>query len=349
MGHLDQLVLNSGSLLDAVVLGSQSGSTDQGVANADLAAAVALTMIAGETLDDHAGELILTVQEDVLVGDKDVVQNNQSLLAAELGVTNVDRGTLFHLTGVAGLTAVDHVHTLGVGGASEGNSPILVSLAHGDGGPEDVPVRVDGTGLVALGAADHDTILTALHDMDIHVGISLLAGGLGTVALGVGHGAVDGQVVVLNEGQELLEVLMIVGAILLVNLVGGREDSVEGVHTDAALEAGSGLLAQQTLHLHLVHQVLSGLMQVGEAVDLLAGQAGVNGHQICVLGILCGSIGHSNAVDGGTDHGVIHPVLDFLAEHVNTGVQLAQAFNILLCGHQCHFIFPPQLFGGLTN
>ena len=60
-------------------------------------------------------------------------------------------------------------------------------------------------------------------------------------------------------------------------LLGGGENSVESVHTDAALEAGSGLLAQQTLHLDLVHQVLGGLMQVGETVDLLTGQAGGGG------------------------------------------------------------------------
>ena len=53
---------------------------------------------------------------------------------------------------------------------------------------EDVPMAVDGTGLVALGAADHDAVGAALHHVDIHIGISLLAGGLGTVALGVGHG-----------------------------------------------------------------------------------------------------------------------------------------------------------------
>ena len=76
---------------------------------------------------------------------------------------------------------------------------------------------------MALGTADHDAVGTALHNMDVHVGISLLAGGLGTVALGVGHSAVHGEVIVLNVGQELLEVLVIVGAVLLVDLIGGGE------------------------------------------------------------------------------------------------------------------------------
>ena len=338
VGHLNELVLDGGGLLHAVVLSGQSGGADQGVAHAHLAAAVGLAVITGEALHDHTGELILAVEEDVLVGDEHVIQNHQSLLAAELGVAHVDRGVLLHLPGVAGLTAVDHVHALGVGGAGKADSPILIGLTHGDGGHEDVPVGVDGAGLVALGTADHDAVGTALHHMNVHVGISLLAGRFGTVTLGVGHSAVHGEVIVLNVGQELLEVLVIVGAVLLVDLIGGGEDGVEGVHAHAALEAGSSLLAQQTLHLHLVHQVLGGLMQVGEAVDGVTGEAGLHGHQLSVLGVLSQSVGHGHAVDGGADHGVIHPVLDLLAEHIDAGVQLPQGLNVFLGGHQCHFL-----------
>ncbi|CAN4035567.1 DUF3995 domain-containing protein, partial [Dysosmobacter welbionis] len=101
VGHLDQLILHRAGLLHAVVLGNQGSGTDQGVAYADLAAAVALPVIAGESLYDHTGELILTVEEDVLVGDEHVVQHHQSLLAAKLGVAYVDRGVLLHLPGVA--------------------------------------------------------------------------------------------------------------------------------------------------------------------------------------------------------------------------------------------------------
>ena len=82
----------------------------------------------------------------------------------------------------------------------------------------------------------------------------------GTVTLRVCHSAVNGVVMLLNVLEEFLEVLMVMGAVLLVDLIGGGEDGVEGVHAHAALEAGSGLLAQQTLHLHLVHQVLGGLI-----------------------------------------------------------------------------------------
>ena len=268
-----------------------------------------------------------------------MVQHHQGLLAAELRVAHVDGRVLLQLPGIAALTAVDHVHALGVCRAGEAHRPVLVRLAHGDGGHKDVPVAVDGAGLVALGAADHDAVSAALHHMHVHVRVRLLAGGLGPVALGVGHGAVHRQVVVLDEGQELLEVFVIAGAVLLVDLIGGGEHGVERIHTHTPLEAGSGLLAQQALHLHLVNEVLRGLVQVGEAVDGVARQAGLHRHQIGILGVLGQSVGHGHAVDGRADHGVVHPVLNLLPEHIHPGIQFAQALYILLCGHQCHFFF----------
>ena len=234
-------------------------------------------MIAGEALHHHAGELVLTVEEDVLIGDKHVVENHQCLLSAEFGVAHVD-AALLHLAGIAGLAAVDHVQPLGVGGAGEGHGVIPVRLAHGDGGHEDVPVAVDGAGLVAFRAADHNAVVAAFHHVDVHIRVGLLMGCLGAVALGVGHGAVHGQIVVLHVDEEFLEVLVIACAALLVDLIGGGVHGVEGVHAHAALEAGGGLLPQQTLHFHLLHQIIGRLVKVGEAVDFPPGQAGGGGH-----------------------------------------------------------------------
>ncbi|MPM38425.1 hypothetical protein SDC9_85054 [bioreactor metagenome] len=221
MGHLDELILHRAGLLHAVVLRRQRRRADHHVAHADLAAAVALAVIPGEALHHHAGKLMLAVEEQVLVGDEHMVQNHQSLLTAEPGVAQIHVGVLFHLAGVAGLTAINHVHAFHIGGAGEGHGPVLVFRAHGDGGHEDVPVGVDGAGLVDLGAADHDAVVPALHHVEVHIRVSLQVGSLGPVALGVGHGAVHGQVVVLHHGEELLEVLVIVGAVGLVNFKGG--------------------------------------------------------------------------------------------------------------------------------
>ena len=169
--------------------------------------------------------------------------------------------------------------------------------------------------------------------MDVHVRVRLLAGSLGAVALGVRHGPVHGEVVVLDKGEKLLEVLVVVGAVLLVDLIGAGVHGVEGVHAHTALEAAGGLLAQQALHLHFVDEVLGGLVQVGKAVDGLPRQAGLHGHELRVLGVLGQGVGHGNAVDAGADHGVVHPVVNFLAEHIDPGVQLPQALDVLVGGH----------------
>ena len=49
---------------------------------------------------------------------------------------------------------------------------------------------------------------------------------------------------------------MVLGPMALVDLIGDRVQGVEGVHSDAALKAGPGELAEAPLHLVLHHQVI---------------------------------------------------------------------------------------------
>ena len=134
--HLDQLVLHRAGLLHAVVLGNQGSGTDQGVAYADLAAAVALPVVAGKALHHHAGELILAVEEDVLVGDEHVVQHHQGLLAAELRVAHVDGRVLLQLPGIA----AQNLMGKGIGFGPEGDykisalSAVLMKMSEGKEG-----------------------------------------------------------------------------------------------------------------------------------------------------------------------------------------------------------------------
>ena len=335
MGHLDELVLDVAGLGSAVVVGGHGGRADQHVAHAHLTAAVALAVITGEALHQHAGELRLAVEEDAVIGNEHVVEHRQGLHTAELGVAHVHLG-VFQLAGIAALTAHDQEQAGSVQRDGEGNGIVLVLGAHGDGGHHDDLVRVQDAGLVRLGAADHDAVGTALHHPQEQVGVILRVRGLAAVALGVGHGAVHGQVVVLHHGQELLEILMVVGAVLLVDLIGGGEHGVEGVHTHAALEAGGGHLAAQALHLHLVAQVVGGLMDMCKTVDPLSGIGGDHGHQILILRHLRQIIGHADRVQGRTQDGVLGGILDLLAEHVDLHIDLLDGFDILLACHKCH-------------
>ena len=335
MGHLDELILDVAGLVGAVVVGGHGGGADEHVAHAHLTATVALAVVAGEPLHQHAGEVILAAHKDALVGHEHVVKDHQGLHTAKFTVAHVHLAAL-QLTGVAALAADDHKDAVGVHGHGEGHRVVLVLSLHGLGGHDDDLVAVQRTGLVHLGAPHHNAVGTALHDVQEQVGVGLLMGSLRAVALGVGHGAVHGQVILLYIGGELDEVLMIVGAILLVGLIGGGEHRVEGIHAHTALEAGGGLLAQQALHLHLLHQILGGLVDVSEAVDPLAGVGGHGGHEFLILRLLRQIIGHAHTVQRRPQDGVVHGIVDLLAEHVHLHVQFANTFDVLFAGHECH-------------
>ena len=264
-------------------------------------------------------------------------------MAAVYLVANVDVVVLFHLAGVAGLTAVDQGDALGIGRNCEGDRVVLVALTHGDGRHYQNLVRVYEAGLVSLSAGNVYAVSGALYNVQEQIRISLLGRSEGTVALNVGHSAVNCEILVLYAGQELEEVLVVLGAASLVDLVGGGEYSVHSVHAYAALEAGCGLLTEQTLHLNLLDQVVGGLMHVGEAVDLLAGDVGSSGHQIFILRILSQLVGSGEGIQRRTDHRVINRVLNLLAEHVKVQMQLAKRLNILLFGH--HSVWYPFFFG----
>ena len=77
-------------------------------------------------------------------------------------------------------------------------------------------VHVRRAGDDRLGAADDDAVGPPLLDVHVDVGIGLLARALGAVALGVGHGDAERQVLVLDLMQVGEEALVIVGAAVVV-------------------------------------------------------------------------------------------------------------------------------------
>ena len=62
-------------------------------------------------------------------------------------------------------------------------------------------------------------------------------------------------------------------------------------------------------------------MDVGESVDLLSCKIRLCGHEILILRVQRQFIGHGHAVDGRSDHGMIHPVFDLLSEHIYSRIE----------------------------
>ena len=165
-------------------------------------------------------------------------------------------------------------------------------------------------------------------------------GGQRTVALGVGHRAVHRPVIFFGGDRKFFEVHKIIGFVLPVGLEGGGIERVERVHAYAALKTGSGFLAEQTLHFHLVYQILRAVVNMTEAVDFVPGDRRGGGHQILVLRVLRQVIGHAHRIQRRAQNRVIYRALNFLAEHVNLQVQPADAFDVLFSGHKCHGKIP---------
>ena len=150
-------------------------------------------------------------------------------------------------------------------------------------------------------------------------------------------------VIVLYIGPELDEILVVLGAASLVGLERSRINGVCRVHADTALEAGCGLLTEQTLHFYLFDQVIGGLVQMGKAIYLLAGQVGGRGHQIFILRVLCKLVSRGKGVKRRTHDRIVHDVLDLLAEAVQIEVQLSQGFDVLVfCHHKDSFFLIPE-------
>ena len=329
VGHLDDLVFDVAGLGGAVVLGGQGGGADEHVAHADLAAAVALAVIAGEALHQRAGELDLAAQIHAVPGHENVLEDHQGFLAAEAPVAHVQLVVL-EFAGVAALAPVDVADAGRVGRRAEADGVVLIAGSHGDGRHDQDLVRVTGAGLVGLGAADNDTVVAALDDVEVHVRVRLLARCQAAVSLDVRHGAVGDDVVLLQELHVRAEAGVVVSALGLVDVVGGGVEGVDGVHADAALEAGAGLLAQKALHLHLLHQVLGRLVDVGEAVDLLAGEMARGQHEVFVFRLRGQFVGHGHAVEAGPDQRMFRVVVDLLAEDVDLQVEVGHALDVLL-------------------
>ena len=339
MGHLDQLILNMRSLCRASHLTCQCGSADEHIANADLAAAVGLTVIACKALYHHAGKLGFAVEEDHIVRNEYTVENNQNLVTAVNLVADVDVVMFLGLAGIAGLTAEDQGDAVGIGRARKGNGVVLVALTHGNGRHNQNIMAVQVAGLVCLRAGNINAVRGALDNVQEQIRIRLLGRRQTAVALNVGHSAVNAPIVVLHIGPELDEILVVLGAASLVGLKGGGVNRVSGIHADTTLEARCGLLAEQTLHFYLFDQVVRGLVQMGKTVYLLAGQVGRCRHQIFVLRVLCQLVRCRKRVERRTNDRVVHYVFNLLAEAVQVEVQPPQRVDVLVfCHHNIIFL-----------
>mmetsp|Transcript_64485 Transcript_64485/g.135313 ORF Transcript_64485/g.135313 Transcript_64485/m.135313 type:complete len:227 (+) Transcript_64485:729-1409(+) len=225
-----------GGLRDAVVVGDHGRGSEHDVAEAGLAN-VRAAMISCESLDQILGELVLAIHEDVLRGYFDILESDQSLLASIHRVALVDLAAL-HGSKIAALPAVDVSDALSIHRNGARNSEVLLLRVESLSGHDDHPMGVQDAGLVQLAAPKNQgSVRLSAVDMDVDVLLLLVHAILSSVALGICHGATQDKIFALGHRDELLEALMVLGAVLLIDVVGGAPHGVGCILTHASLEA----------------------------------------------------------------------------------------------------------------
>ena len=220
MYHLDQFIFDMGCLCAACHLNCNGCCTDQDIADTDFASAVGLTVESCETLYDHACKCNFAVEVDVLVRDKYAVEDNKDFVSAVCLIADVNAVVLFQLSGIAGLTSVDQRDAFCVCRAGEADCIVFIAFTHGNGRHNQNFMRVYIACLMCLCTCDIDTVLCTLNNVQEQIRISLFGRSKTSVALDVCHSAVNCQVLILYTCQELQEVLMILCAACLINLIG---------------------------------------------------------------------------------------------------------------------------------
>ena len=125
MHHLDQLVLDVRGFRCAVVVSRQSRRADQHVADADFAAAVALSVISGKTLHERAAELVFAAHEYVFPRNEYIVEHHQRFVATEFLVAHVNRPA-FQFSRVTRLAAIDIEYPSASAGIAEETGIIVI-------------------------------------------------------------------------------------------------------------------------------------------------------------------------------------------------------------------------------
>mmetsp|Transcript_15520 Transcript_15520/g.32802 ORF Transcript_15520/g.32802 Transcript_15520/m.32802 type:complete len:560 (+) Transcript_15520:206-1885(+) len=327
---LHKLVLHMGGLGGAVVVADRGRSTEHHVAQTGLAD-VGASVVGGEALHKACCKLDLAIHEDVLGRYHNVLEAHHCLLRTKVRVAPVDGVVLLHGTEIATLPAVDVREPRRVGGDGAGDGIVLLGLIEPAPWHDEHEVRVQRPGLVHLRAAQrHAAVGPPLAHVNEEVRILLLARVKVAIALRVRHGTADHAVHGLGRRHELLEAIVVGGTVLLVDVISCSPHRVQGVHTDATLEATAGAPAKLALHLRLLHEVFGRLADVKEAAHAHAAEAD-RGAQ---LRIVCRqAVSLRQGVHCGPHDRMVHEVCHPLSPENDLDVPVAQGLDVVLSRH----------------
>ena len=206
----------------------------------------------------------LTGEEHALPRDEHVVENHH---AGGLAITGAEFRRLLPR---AARRACDDGDAVGIHRHRAAEREVAVVLGHVAARHDQIFVDIGGGGDDRLRSPYHDTVGPAPRDMHVRIAHGLGMGAERAVALAVGHGDAEGEVLRLHAVEVRDEALMQGASCLLIDAPGRLMDRVEPVLSQIALGA-AGVLADEAHRLQLVELIGGRAIDVEEAVDLGAG------------------------------------------------------------------------------
>ena len=204
--HLGDLLLDVPLAGQAVGLGDELRQADEQVGAISHRRQAAKALPQPERVGEHRCVRHLAVQEDALLRHEHVVEDDEAL-----GIVVLARdGEVADIGMARRIGGVDDLHPGRVDGDHGGNGVVLFARLHRLGRDRHQLVTERRARDVELGAADHDAVAGTIDDMDVSVGIVLLAGRTGAITLGVGDALRDAYVATvgfIDEGVHLLDVV----------------------------------------------------------------------------------------------------------------------------------------------
>jgi hypothetical protein len=192
---------------------------------------------------------------------------------------------------------------------------------------------------MGFGPSNDDPIGSPFDNMSEEVGICLLARGERPVSLRIGHAADHHDIAILDIDQIFLEPFEVVCLIFLIHVISGHVSGIQGIESHASLKARACLMSDETEHLDFFNQIIHTLMDVGESVDLPAGEMGGGRHQVLIFGTKGELIGEGGRVDVGTNSRMLGNILHALPVIIDGVMKIFQTLDVIGFGYDSfHFV-----------
>ena len=183
---------------------------------------------------------------------------------------------------------------------------------------------------MGFGPTDHNPVVTSLHHVEIHVFVDLLMGGEGAVTFHIGDAGICSQIILLNVLEKFHEVVVILSAVFLIDVIGYNGQGRQAVQARAPLMACAYIITQFPVDLHPCHQVINTGRGQGEPAHRFINERAYGHRQIPVFIHVGHLVSCRRCLNACANTRVVNYVGDTFPEHICSGFQRPNRFNVFL-------------------